>query len=81
MYNAKCRKSVPGAGGKDLNIQIGNLVLLQDHPECQNNIQGNYECQLSVMELKHQDPNVYSFWPLYGKGPMFTVNWWQSYDL
>ena len=33
------------------------------------------------MESKHWDPNVYTIKPLSGKGPMYTVNWQQLYDL
>ena len=36
-------KSVSWAGGKALNILIGNLVLLRDHPEGRNKIQDNYK--------------------------------------
>ena len=67
-------KSVSQAGGKDLTILIGNLVLLHDHPEGQNKIQDNYKTELLVVESKHQDPNVYKIKPLCGKGPMWTVN-------
>ena len=67
-------KSVSWARGKDLEIPIGNLVLLRDHPEGQNKIQDHYKSKLYVMELKHQDPNVYKIKPLCGKGPMHMVN-------
>ena len=33
------------------------------------------------MELRHQDPNVYTIIPLNGKGPMCMVNWQQLFDL
>ena len=74
-------KSVSWAGGKALNILIGNLVLLHDHPEGQNKIQDNYKNELFVMESQHQDPNVYIIKPLNGKGPMCKVNQWQLFDL
>ena len=74
-------KSVSWAGGKDLKIPIGNLVLLCDHPEGRNKIQDHYKSELFVIELKHQDTNVYKIKPLYGKGPMCMVNWWQLFDL
>ena len=67
-------KSVSQARGKDLKIPTGNLVLLCDHPEGQNKIQNHYKSELYVVELKHQDPNVYKIKPLCGKGPMHTVN-------
>ena len=74
-------KSVSQAGGKALNIPIGNLVLLCDHPKGRNKIQDNYKNELFVMESQHQDPNVYTIKPLNGKGPMHKVNWWQLFDL
>ena len=47
-------KSVSWAGGKALNIPIGNLVLLRDHPKGWNKIQDNYKSELFVMESQHQ---------------------------
>ena len=74
-------KSISQAGGKDLKIPIGNLMLLCDHPEGQNKIQDHYKSELFVIESKHQDPNVYKVKPLCGKGPMHMVNRWQLIDL
>ena len=74
-------KSVSRAGGKALNIPIGNLVLLHDQPKGHNKIQDNYKNELFVMESQHQDPNVYTIKPLNGKGPMCKVNQWQLFDL
>ena len=74
-------KSVSWARGKALEIPIGNLVLLHDHPEGHNKIQGNYKNVLFGIELKHQDPNVYIIKPCNGKGPMCTVNWQQLFNL
>ena len=74
-------KSVSWAGGKALNIPIGNLVLLHNHPKGHNKIQDNYKNELFVMESKHQDLNVYIIKPLNGKGPMCMVNWQQLFDL
>ena len=45
-------KSVSQAGGKALEIPIGNLVLLHDHPEGCNKIQYNYKNELFIIELK-----------------------------
>ena len=42
-------KSLSQAGGKDLEMPIGNLVLLCDHPEGQNKIQDHYKIKLFVM--------------------------------
>ena len=49
-------KSVSQAGGKALNIPIGNLVLLCDHPKGYNKIQDNYKTEVFAVELKHHDP-------------------------
>ena len=67
-------KSVSWTGGKVLNIPIGNMVLLHDHPEGQDKVPDNFKSKLFVMESKHQDPNVYTIKPLNGKGPMCMVN-------
>ena len=67
-------KSVSQAGGKALEIPIGNLVLLCDHPEGQSKIQDNYKNELFGVESEYWDPNVYNIKPLSGEGPMCTVN-------
>ena len=48
--NAKNRKV---AGGKDLLILIGNLVLLRDHPEGCNKIQNNNKDQIYIVTDHH----------------------------
>ena len=67
-------KSVSQAGGKELDIPIGNWALLCDHPEGWNKIQDHYKSELFMVESKHWDPNVYKIRPLCGKGPMCMVN-------
>ena len=67
-------KSVSWAGGKDLEIPIGNLVLLHDHLEGCNKIQDHYKSELFVVESNHRDPNVYNIKQLCGKGPMHMVS-------
>ena len=79
--NQSAEKSVSPAGGKDLTIPIGNLVLLHDHPEGRNKIQDNYKSELFIVESKHRDPNLYKIKPLCGKGPMHMVHRWQLFDL
>ena len=74
-------KPVSWAGGKDLEIPIGNLVLLHDHLEGRNKIQDHYKSKLFVMESKHWDPKVYKIKPLCGKGSMHTVKWQQLFNL
>ena len=81
IIKTSVEKSVSWAGGKALEILIGNLVLLCEHPEGHNKIQDNYKNELFVMELKHQDLNVYIIKPLNHKGPMCMVNWQQLFDL
>ena len=49
-------KSVSQAGGKALNIPIGNLMLLHNHPEGCNKIQDNYKNKLFVIESKAPGP-------------------------
>ena len=71
----------PGQEEKALQIPLGNLVLLCDHPEGHNKIQDNYKSELFVKELKHQDLNVYIIKPLNGTCPMHMVNWQQLFDL
>ena len=73
-------KSVSQAGGKALNIPVGNLVLLHDHQEGCNKIQDNYRNEMFVVKLKLQDPNAYMK-PLNGKGPMCMVNRQQLFHL
>ena len=43
------KKSQIRTGGKSLQIPIGNLVLLRDHPEGHNKIQDNYKSELFVI--------------------------------
>ena len=50
------KKLVTWAGGKDLKILIGNLVLLCDHLEGQNIIQDHYKSKLFVMESNTGTP-------------------------
>ena len=78
---ASAEKSVSQTGGKALNIPIGNLVLLHDHPKGCNKIQDNYKNEQFVIESKCQDLNVYIIKPLNGKGPMHMVNQQQLFDL
>ena len=75
------KKSQIRTGGKSLQIPIGNLVLLRDHPEGHNKIQDNYNGQLFVVVDHHKDPNVYVIHSLNKKGPKKTVNRGQLFDL
>ena len=75
------RNQSPGQEEKLSISQIGNLVLLHDHPEGHNKIQDNYKNELFVVESQHQDLNVYTIRPPNGKGPKCKVNWQQLFDL
>ena len=67
-------QSVSHAGGKAVDISLGNLVLLPDYPEGCNKIQDNYKSELFVVELKHQNLNVDIIKLLNGKCPMHMVS-------
>ena len=75
------KRSQARASGKTLHIPVGNLVLLQDHPEGQNKIQDNYKSKLFVAVGHHKDLNVYLIQSLNKKVPKRTVNRWQLFNL
>ena len=75
------KKSQIRTDGKSLQIPIGNLVLLRDHPKGRNKIQDNYKSELFVIVDHHKDPNVYVIQSLNEKGPKRTVNRQQLFDL
>ena len=54
------KRSVSWAGGKALDIPLGNLVWLWYHPEGCNKIQDKYGSELFATESKHKDPNMYT---------------------
>ena len=68
------QKSQVRTSGKTLHILIGNLVLLQDHPEGCNKIQDNYKSKLIAVVDHHTDPNVYIIQSLDKKGAKRTGN-------
>ena len=75
------KKSQIRTGGKTLQIPLGNLVLLRDHPKGCNKIQDNYKSELFIIVAHHKDPNVYIIQSLDKKGPKKTVNRQQLFDL
>ena len=77
----KAKKSQIRIGGKSLQIPIGDLVLLRDHPKGQNKIQDNYMSKLFVIVNYHKDTNVYIIQSLDKKGPKKTVNRQQLFNL
>ena len=76
--NAKNRKA---AGGKDLIIPVGNLVLLRDHPEGRNKIQDNNKDQIYIVTRHHDNCNAYFVKPLGSKCQPKQVNRREMFDL
>ena len=75
------KKSQIRTGGKPLQITVGNLVLLRDHPEVYNKIQDNYKSKLFIIVDHHNDPSVYIIQSLDKKEPKKTVIRQQLFDL
>ena len=71
---ARAKVNERQSGDKDLDVPIGNLVLLRDHPEGRNKIQDDYKPDLFEVVSKHQDPNAFFVKPINGKGPIKQVN-------
>ena len=78
---ARAKVNERSSGDKDLDIPIGNLVLLRDHPEDRNKIQDDYKPDLFEVTSKHSDPNAFFVKPLEGKGPVKQVNQRQMFEL
>ena len=78
---ARAKVNERQSGDKDLDVPIGNLVLLRDHPEGRNKIQDDYKPDLFKVVGKHQDPNAFYVKPIDGKGPVKQVNRRQMFDL
>ena len=76
--NAKNRKA---AGGKDLIIPVGNLVLLCNHPEGRNKIQDNNKDQIYIITGHHENRNAYFVKPLGSKCQPKQVNRCEMFDL
>ena len=53
----KCNKD--HTSGKELTIQVGNNVLLRDHPEGWNKIHNRYKSDIYVIVGHHEEPNIY----------------------
>ena len=67
-------KNCKAAGGKDLVIPFGNLVLLRDHPEGRNKIQDNNKDQIYIVTGHHNNRNAYFVKPLGSKCQPKQVN-------
>ena len=79
--NATNMKNRKVAGGKDLVIPVGNLVLLRDHPEGHNKIQDNNKDQIYVITGHHDHQNAYFIKPLGSKCQPKQVNQCEMFDL
>ena len=66
MKNIKAieAKNKKTSKGKDLDISVGNLVLLGDHPEGRNKIQDRNKSELHVVVCKGEHPNNFRIKPL-----------------
>ena len=75
---AKNRKS---AGGKEINIPPGNLVLLRDHLRGRNKIQDKHKPDLFQVVKQGERPNNFWIKPLGSDGPSREVNRRQLFDI
>ena len=73
-------KNCKAAGGKDLIIPVGNLVLLCDHPEGRNKIQDNNKDQIYIVTGHHDNRNAYFVKPLGSKCQPKQVNRCEMFD-
>ena len=67
--------------GKDLDVPVGNLVLLRDHPEGCNKIQDRNKSELYVVVCKGERPNNFWIKPLGSNAKPKEVNRWQIFDV
>ena len=67
--------------GKDLDIPVGNLILLRDHPEGRNKIQDRNKSELYVVVHKGERPNNFWIKPLGSNAKPKEVNRWQIFDV
>ena len=76
MKNIKAAtaKNKRTAGGSDIDIPPGNLVLLRDHPEGRNKIQDHYKSDLFQVIRKGERPNNFWIKPIGSSGQPKEVN-------
>ena len=67
--------------GKDLDVPVGNLVLLRDHPEGCNKIQDRNKSELYIVVHKGERPNNFWIKPLGSNAKPKEVNRWQIFDV
>ena len=75
---AKNRRS---AGGKEIDIPPGNLVLLRDHPGGRNKIQDKHKPDLFQVIKQGERPNNFWIKPIGSDGPSREVNRRQLFDI
>ena len=83
MKNIKAAvaKNKRTAGGSDIDIPPGNLVLLRDHPEGRNKIQDHYKSDLFKVVKRGERPNNFWIKPLGSSGHPKEVNHQQLFDI
>ena len=83
MKNIKAveAKNKQTSKGKDLDVPVGNLVLLRDHPEGHNKIQDRNKSELYVVIRKGECPNNFWIKPLGSNATPKEVNRWQIFDI
>ena len=78
---AAAAKNKRTAGGSDIDIPPGNLVLLRDHPEGRNKIQDHYKSDLFQVIKKGEHPNNFWIKPIGSSGHPKEVNRRQLFDI
>ena len=78
---AAAAKNKRSAGGSDIDIPPGNLVLLRDHPEGRNKIQDHYKSDLFKVIKKGERPNNFWITPIGCSGHPKEVNRRQLFDI
>ena len=78
---ATAAKNKRTAGGSDIDIAPGNLVLLRDHPEGRNKIQDHYKSDLFQVIKKGERLNNFRIKPIGSSGHPKEVNRRQLFDI
>ena len=80
-YKAAEVKNKRAAGGKEIDIPPGNLVLIRDHPAGRNKIQDRHKPDLFQVVKLGDRPNNYWIKPIGSDGPSKEVNRRQLFDI
>ena len=78
---AAAAKNKRTAGGSDIDIPPGNLVLLRDHPEGRNKIQDHYKSDLFQVIKEGERPNNFWIKPIRSSGHPKEVNRRQLFNI